>query len=46
MLIQSLALEKVISEFGSEEKITQLNRDIIPLVLQLVIYVIFLSLMN
>jgi hypothetical protein len=28
MLIQSLALEKVISEFGSEEKITQLNRDI------------------
>jgi hypothetical protein len=28
MLIQSPALEKVISEFGSEEKITQLNRDI------------------
>lgn len=28
MLIQSPALEKVISEFSSEEKITQLNRDI------------------
>ncbi|OBQ36078.1 MAG: hypothetical protein AN485_12225 [Anabaena sp. MDT14b] len=28
MLIKSSALEKVISEFGSEEKITQLNRDI------------------
>lgn len=28
MLIQSLALEKVVCEFGSEEKITQLNRDI------------------
>ncbi|HYW20974.1 MAG TPA: DUF4435 domain-containing protein [Nodularia sp. (in: cyanobacteria)] len=28
MLIQSAALEKVVSEFGSEEKIAQLNRDI------------------
>ncbi|MTJ55538.1 DUF4435 domain-containing protein [Anabaena sp. UHCC 0253] len=28
MLIQSPALEKVVSEFGSEEKITQLNRNI------------------
>ncbi len=28
LLIQSPALEKVVSEFGSEEKITQLNQDI------------------
>jgi hypothetical protein len=28
MLIQSPALQKVVREFGSEEKITQLNRDI------------------
>lgn len=46
ILIQSPALEKVVAEFGSEEKITQLNRDIREVLITIGISVGYLRLIS